>query len=376
MVSLARFDGSTTTFTATELETLQTFLAANRATSCLGRTDVWFVAAAAGLFLGDIRSPLILRVSQVFEVQADPALPFGVGFASDATIYDLDGALHACGYAGPSVVQSDLPKVFCAFYGTAAGAGYVVSEGSGVSLVLDEGSVGSPHPAQLRSIVGIDNVTVSANGPVLTVGLGQPCVHLSAWIQSTYVVATLGEGASLVAAAGSGRNPGQMKRLRVSGGLMVTEQANAVSLSGPLPITSVSSSIPLLQFDPAKGYLRGIRQGPGMLIGYDDHDVIIGTAPLTDQDTLNVGTVSVSNIGRLTADSGVLYVKVNSSALGGYVSVLSLGEKVAYCNTDLRLGSDIGTSDGSALRTTGGVTVNGVVTATEVRVAGKAISQR
>jgi hypothetical protein len=137
--------------------------------------------------------------------------------------------------------------------------------------------------------------------------------------------------------------------LLVSGGL--------VSLSGPLPIQSVSQNIPLLTYDPAKGYLRGVKQGPGMIFGITDSDIIIGAAPLTDVDALNIKTLQINNFGQLEAFATGLFLEVPSS--NGYKPVLTLKESTVTCNVELRVSGLIGATDSGPLQTAGDLTVRG-----------------
>jgi hypothetical protein len=228
---LRRYDGTTTTYAAADMELLLAHLLSANSAGC-SDGSVFFWAASPYLVLADLAFQVNRRLSELFEAQADPTNPFGLAFSADGQYYTLGEALLACGYAGevPQTV-SDLSALFMAVYQSASGGAdsKVLSDATGSSLVATSGSISLP--AHLKGLIGGQGVLLSESDTDITI------------TANATSIATIGTGVPLIDPTSTALTK-YLASLAVTNGLTLNRNAGVLSLGlGPtLTVTSLQST--------------------------------------------------------------------------------------------------------------------------------------
>ena len=161
MALLNRVSGLPKSYTAPELEALAAHLIAANQAYVESDGVLFWRAGLAILLIVDVEAGANRRLTEMFELSADAARPFGVVLRQGASTYSLIEAIRSLGYFVAD--NTTLPELWMQSY--ALGAADVVEAGQ---LVLDTGSFNA-RAARLRTLTAGEGVTISTSGNELVV---------------------------------------------------------------------------------------------------------------------------------------------------------------------------------------------------------------
>jgi len=127
-----------------------------------------FMNAGFGLLIVDASWNVGLRLSEQYEARPASTFRFGIGFALDDLLLDVDAALAGAGYSRPMPISS-LASAYMTFYDIGGGAYVTTPNGTGVSLVHTSGVFGT-EPASIKRLVAGGGITLtqSSDGLIVT----------------------------------------------------------------------------------------------------------------------------------------------------------------------------------------------------------------
>jgi len=150
VATLQRRNGSQT-FKAEDLaRILASLRLSNQAKAYQSTPQLCFMNATFGLLVVDVAVPTNLRLCETFDVRFDSERPYGLAFFAAEALLDINEALQASGFAGPTPVAS-VDAVNMTFWGD-GGGDYVRNAGAVGAAIVRSGGVFGISAAQARRL--------------------------------------------------------------------------------------------------------------------------------------------------------------------------------------------------------------------------------
>ena len=223
MATLPRASGGQQTFSPSALnEILGGLRLAGQ--SRAWRDDICYMNATYMLLIVDTTWNVGLRFTELFEARPAPTLRFGLGFYADELQLDVDQALLASGYTGPTPV-ADLGSVFMAVWdGGGLGAYAQAVDTVGMSLVR-HGGVFAGSPALIKRISAGANISMLQYPELIEISANFPG-------GGPYAQSQPGVGVPLVFSEGLfGTTPAVLKRLKAGSNVLFNATDAHVEIS-------------------------------------------------------------------------------------------------------------------------------------------------